>query len=534
MKLNFLHIILVFIVCIGILLRVVLLQSSPPGFNEDEAALGYNAYSILLTGRDEHGVFFPLSLESFGDWKLPVYSYTAILPIVFFGLNEFAVRLPSILAGVLGIILTYFICQKLFSRKLVSLFSAFFFAISPWNIFFSRAAYEVNLATTIFLGGMFLFLYGLEIKKYSFIYLLFAGILFGITLFTYHSYIIFIPLFTALLTVFFWKNLRRKLVFFLLPIIFLTSVSFISSYSNGAIKFKTTTIFTNKDIIYNRVDKFRKDTIFHPILFDKIYTKYTGIPYQILQNYLSSFSPAFLFDKGGEKLRHNLDGFGNLYIFDALLLIAGFAGLFYYREKKIPILLAWFVVVPIPSSLTLDAPNSTRLFISMPLFALICGYGAWSIIAMLRNSLLGKIMIGVLSFLFFVNILFFLNLYFIHFPYSRAEFWRSGYKEFVEVSNNYPNKNLTMQGLYDFPYIFFLFYNKYDPQKFRKEVEYYPISYDGFRYVKHFGRYKFVQSLSSEKEMPGVLYIDNQNFHTGDNLIRLSNGNPIFKYYIGK
>lgn len=525
-----------FIVCIGIVLRVVLLQNSPPAFNEDEAALGYNAYSILLTGRDEHGVLLPLALESFGDWKLPIYSYTAILPIAIFGLTEFAVRFPSILAGIVGIVLVYCICQKLFSKKPVSLFTAFFFAVSPWSIFFSRAAYEVNLATTLFLGGLLLFLNGLEVerKKYRLAYLLFAGILFGITLFTYHSYIIFIPLFSIFLSIYFWKKLRRKVVFFLFPIILLTLLSFLSSYSNGAIKFKTTTIFTNKDVIYNRVDRFRKDSILQPLLFDRIFTKYAGIPYQIMQNYLTSFSPAFLFDKGGEKLRHNLDGFGNLYIFDSLLLVAGFMGLFYYREKKIPVLLAWLVIGSIPSSLTLDSPNSTRLFILMPLFVLVCGYGAWVITVILRRNVWGKILIGILSFLFFVNFLFFLNLYFIHFSYSRAEFWRFGHKELVEISNNYPNKNVIMQGMYDFPYIFFLFYNRYDPQKFWKEVEYYPVSYDGFKYAKQFGRYKFVQALSNEKEIPGVLYIDNQNFHKEDNLIRLPNGDPIFKYYIGK
>ena len=34
----------------------------------DEAALGYNAYSILKTGRDEYGQYFPLIFKSFGDY----------------------------------------------------------------------------------------------------------------------------------------------------------------------------------------------------------------------------------------------------------------------------------------------------------------------------------------------------------------------------------------------------------------------------------------------------------------------------------
>ena len=43
---------------------------SPPCINADEAAYGYNAYSILTTLRDEHGHFLPLRLASFDDFKL--------------------------------------------------------------------------------------------------------------------------------------------------------------------------------------------------------------------------------------------------------------------------------------------------------------------------------------------------------------------------------------------------------------------------------------------------------------------------------
>lgn len=534
MRLKFFNILpLLVIVLLGIILRVVLINSSPPALNIDEAALGYNAYSILKTGADEHGKDLPLILESFGDWKLPLYVYTAIIPIALLGLGEFSTRIPSIVAGIVGIILIYYIAQNIFSKKPISLFAALFYALSPWNIYFSRAAYEVNLATTIFLGGLLLFLISLHRKNRKLLLIL-SGVLFGLTLFTYHSYIIFTPLFVACLSIYSLKTIKKKIIYVIAPLLIFIGVSYITNLSGGVEKASTTTIFTNKNIIYNRVENFRRDTLDSPILFDKIHTKYSGIPYQILQNYLNSFSPAFLFDRGGEKLIHNLDGFGNLYVFDALLLFAGISGMFYFREKRTFLILIWLVLAPIPCSITLDAPNSTRLFSLMPLFTLVAAYGAYTLMNVLRRNTIGKVMMVFLTFLFFVNVMFFINIYFVHFKYHRENFWRYGYKEMVEVSNKYPDKKIVMQGLYDFPYIYYLFYNKYDPAIFQKEATYYPISEDGFRFVKSFGRYRFVKALRDEKETKDTLYFDNQNFHKEDNMILLPGGDPVFKYYVGE
>ena len=40
------------VIVLAILIRVVNLSSVPPRLTPDEAALGYNAYSILKTGRE--------------------------------------------------------------------------------------------------------------------------------------------------------------------------------------------------------------------------------------------------------------------------------------------------------------------------------------------------------------------------------------------------------------------------------------------------------------------------------------------------
>ena len=64
--------IMVLILCIllGGVLRLMKFPAVPGGLNRDEAALGYNAFSLLETGKDEWGKQWPIVFRSFGDYKL--------------------------------------------------------------------------------------------------------------------------------------------------------------------------------------------------------------------------------------------------------------------------------------------------------------------------------------------------------------------------------------------------------------------------------------------------------------------------------
>ena len=92
--------ILIVIIILAAILRFWKLGENPPALYWDEASLGYNAYSILKTARDEHGEFMPLSrFIAFGDYKPSGYIYASVPFIALFGLNEFSIRFASALAG---------------------------------------------------------------------------------------------------------------------------------------------------------------------------------------------------------------------------------------------------------------------------------------------------------------------------------------------------------------------------------------------------------------------------------------------------
>ncbi|MCL4530429.1 MAG: glycosyltransferase family 39 protein, partial [Chloroflexi bacterium] len=200
-------------------LRFYQLGTVPVSPDWDEVALGYNAYSILKTGKDEYGKFLPLELRSYDDYKPPLYAYLTIPSIAAFGLHVRAVRLPSAVAGVLAVAGVYVLVSKLFTeeetagkkrRRFIStsalgLLSSFLLAISPWHLQFSRIAFEANVGITLNIWAAAAFLYGLT----SLPLMGASAFLFGVSLYAYHSERIFSPLLVLALVILWRKELFR-------------------------------------------------------------------------------------------------------------------------------------------------------------------------------------------------------------------------------------------------------------------------------------------------------------------------------------
>jgi 4-amino-4-deoxy-L-arabinose transferase-like glycosyltransferase len=529
-------ILLLFIVFLASFLRLYALDKIPASLNPDEVSLGYTSFSLLKTGADEHGRFLPLALESFGDWKLPVYSYIGMIPIALFGLNDFSTRLTSALAGILAVVLFYFISKRLFKKEKLALISSLFFAISPWSIYFSRAAYEVNLATTFFLAGFLLFLEFLEKEKNRNKWLFLSIIFFSITLFTYNSFIIFSPIFVLGLLIIYKEkiNPNRSFLFSIFLLVFFLSISIFYSIFVSTNKTSTLLVFNDKNTIYQRVEALRADNYIGQLkpLEQIIYNRFTGGLYQFGQNYLVAFSPTFLFDKGGEKLVDNLGYFGNLYLIDALFIFLGLSGMFLQKEKSLKLILLWLILSPIPSALTKNPQSSTRLFLLMPVLVILSSYGFYQTFVYLKKrNLLNYILKILVVIILTYNVLLFMDGYFVHLNAQRVIFWKYGYKQAVELSQKYPRYNIVMRGPENFVYIYFLFYNQYDPNKFRSQVKYYSRNSEGYLYVKSFGRFSFPESIDYNNLKSKTIYIDDNYFRFKDKIL-LPSGEPILSYYV--
>jgi len=148
---------------IAFTVRFYHLSSLPPGLGRDEVSVAYNAYSILKTGRDEHGRFLPLYFEAIGDQKLPVIIYISVPSVALFGLTEIGARFPFAVLGSFTVVFLYLLLKKaqslnkLIIPKSVVYLAPLLLAVNPWHLAHSRAVYEIILGTFFLLRPLTFF-----------------------------------------------------------------------------------------------------------------------------------------------------------------------------------------------------------------------------------------------------------------------------------------------------------------------------------------------------------------------------------------
>lgn len=485
------------ILILASILRLYRLNTIPPGVNRDEASIGYTAYSLLMTGKDEYSRLLPLSFESFGDWKLPVYIYTTVPFVKILGLNEVAIRLPSALAGIATIAIVYFLVQLLFNKPILSLLSMLILAISPWHIHLSRVESESNIAVLLIVLGLYSFLKGIE-KRNKLIVLGFF--LWAITYYTYHGNHIFTSLF-VLGICFLYRQYIFKIKYFLFGLLFFSLlVAFILSqtlFFADKTKIAGISIFGDPTVVHERIEKPRNEHENPSSLLSRlVHNKLTYAIQTVGQNYLNAFSPAFLFISGGTNHAHNIENFGNMYLIDAPFLILGLYFLLRKsKERHISLLLWWFFISPVAASITKDAPHTNRMFAIFPALSIIVALGIFSTIQLIlqKKAYIKYLLIGFLGILYCTNILWYLDDYFIHFPRNETKYWGNGYKELSLILNSpeFNNKNIIMSHPEYSPYIYLLFYSSYSPALYQKQVVRYPPTEDAFTHVKRYDRYTF-------------------------------------------
>lgn len=426
-KINLYLALLIFIIAFGFCLRVYRLSEIPSGFFADEASIGYNAYTILTKGVDEHDNQYPLFFKAFGEYKSPVQIYSTVPSIALLGLNEFSVRLTSVIYGILSIFVIYLLTKELFKnyrhKEWIGIFSSLFLAISPWHTHFSRIAFEMmpfvfftTLATYIFLKSQ---------TKPQLLPL--STAIFTIALYSYYPARIFIPLFgLGIFFIYLKCFLNRKKVVFASLILLIILLGPLIRHMQSPSGFSR----------WNQVNIFSKPP------------KDESITKRIVDNYLSHFSLDFLFLKGDIDMpgqfitRHSAREMGELYLFQLPLIIVGFCSLFLKREKRmLTLLILWFILYPTGSMFTADkSAQATRSIIGVIPFQVLSAVGLYYLLILFSKFKKSVNYLSILSiFIIFASFLHYLNLYFAKYPLYSSDYlgWQYGYQEVI----NYFSKN---------------------------------------------------------------------------------------------
>ena len=289
-------ILLVVVVLLAFFLRFYQLGETPVALNIDEVAIGYNAYSILQTGKDEFGKVLPVVFRSYDDFKPPLLIYLTVLPVALLGLTDFAVRLAPAILGVGSVLGVYFLSRELFGKK-IGLTAAFLLSISPWHLGLTRAAFEVGAQSFFSVWGLYFFLLWIRSKKVA--NLILSAAIFSISIYLYHVSKVFAPFFVfGLFIIYFRQLLKDKIgmVLFAAIAIVIQIPNIIAFNQGGLSRFQGTSVFQNgeakdQNLSFQTTDWLNRDRIsaavFHPTVLEH--------SQEILTGYLSHFRPDFLF-----------------------------------------------------------------------------------------------------------------------------------------------------------------------------------------------------------------------------------------------
>lgn len=504
---------LLLVVVLAATLRLVWLDKVPPSLNWDEVSHGYNAFSILKTGKDEWGVVLPIIFRAYGDYKLPIYIYFTVFSEFLFGLSMLSVRLPSVLAGIGTVVFTYFLTKELFkkdsqpaTRDTLPLVAGFLVAIEPWSFFLSRAAFEANLALFFFIAGMYFF--SRFITKFTTFNLLLTILFFGLSVWTYNSYRIFTSLTVLTLIVIYkkeifsvFKNNKKYTAYvLLLSVIFFVPMFIQLLNPIGQARYSNLAILDSGAI--NQINDQRNNSNYSPLISHLLYNKPSYFASKFISNYISHFSPTFLFLRGGKDYQFSVPGFGVIYPINALFIFLGIIFLVRKRSKLSILIFSWLMLAPIPDSLTRESPHVLRSITTLPLPMILSAIGLCSLTSnkTLHNNLRFLIVGGYLLILFSLAENYFLS-YFNTYQSSYSWSWQYGYNEVVNyLKSNYSKYDkIIITKKYGEPHEFMLFNWPWNPAKYQHDSNLIRFYQSNWYWVDGFDKFYFINDWDIAK-----------------------------------
>ena len=516
-------IVLFWVLSIAFLLRVYKLNTLPIGLYSDETSIGYNAFSLLKTGADEFGNKFPFTFVSFGDYKPPMSVWLDVPSVYLLGLNNFSVRLPSAISGLITILIVYLIAKEIFEKdinrnrilKYLPELAAFSLAISPWHILMTRSNMLVGEELMFTAAGFLFFLKGFKNNVYFFL----SSISFSLAIYTYYGARITIFALLFILTLIYKREVYIKKKSLILPIliaIIILSPLIYSIFKNPYTltgRAKTISIFYDQHINLKLWQAHTQDGSEYPVLLSRFFN---NKPYlylnDIVKRYLQHYTFDFLVLKGDTQIPFNMEKMGVVYLPSFIFFFIGMFYLLRYKKKESLALISYLAVSPIAASFTFMTPAANRSFNMVIPFSILSSVGILISIEYLSKYFSKRTAIVFIAISYSIYFAFFIHTYFFTIPNFYPQLWHYGRQELItkvsKVQNNFDKVIVSdSQGP---AYIWFLFYQKYDPLSFRNsyKVNSVPDNF-GFINITSFSKYIFIKPFdwATVEKNPRYLYI---------------------------
>lgn len=470
------YVFLAIIILLAGVLRFYEINKIPVSLYWDEVSSTYNAYSIAETGKDEFGNSIPFLFRAFEDYKTPANIYLTAVSVKLFGLNEFSARFSSAFLGILTVLATFLLIKELIKKKIfeveseyIALLTALLLAISPWHIQFSRTGFEANSGLFFVILGAALFFKYINSEKIKFLFT--AMVIYSASIYFYRSIWLFVPLFLASLFLI-YRNLlfskeNIKKTIFAIAFFIIIVLPFIPTMISPQGMVRATQV----GVVNNSSEEVYKSAIKQVgtgEIGKIIYNRRIVYVAKSIKGYLMHFSPKFLFFSGDGNLRHGVDGVGLLYAWGVIFMIPGLLALIKLDRKRTMSIIMWLLIAPIPAAVSVPAPHALRSLNMIPMPQLLISLGIFWMLYMVGKkyrTAASAIIIGIC--LYFV--LSYLTHYFGEYAKKSSSEWADGYKQLTNYvfENEDKYDKILISGHYWQPYIYFLFYKKYDPNDFQ-------------------------------------------------------------------
>lgn len=539
---------LVSILLLAGVVRLYRLSDVPPSLNWDEVSHGYNAYSVLKTGSDEWGQPWPLTnFRAYGDYPLPLNVYLTIPAIAVFGLNAFAIRLPSALSGSLLVIPVYLLALAITRRKRQALLAAVLVAISPWAVLPSRGVFQSTVALFFFTLSLSLLVWA---NKRPILFL-FSVAAYALSAYAYHNSRIVTLLFLPLFILYFIKVVKLSLLQgrFLLYGCFVFGVLLVPAWASvfsptGSAR--ANWVFILDQGVINTLSELRNQSPLPNLLKRAIYNRPIYFVVSFAKNYVDYLKPGFLFLSGGTQYQYSVPDFGLL---PPVLLPFFYLGLVATLLSLIRRGISWqmlavlavLVLGPVPAAITRDRFQVLRSTLMFPPVIIYVVVGVGIVIGWTRkfNQKIQVATCFLFAVLLVIPTMVYLSNLFSNYSVNYSWAWQYGYQQVVsEVRLNYGKyDHFYLTKKYGEPHEFLLFYWPWNPASYKNDTKLVRYFRSDWYWIDAFDKFTFVndweiKDLKSDQFPPGrvLLVTSPGNFIVGKRIetINFLDGTPAF------
>ncbi|MCR4740635.1 MAG: glycosyltransferase family 39 protein [Lachnospiraceae bacterium] len=248
------HPVLLFLIfAVFLFSRLFRLAVNPAGIHLDEIGISYDAFSLLHFGTDRMGRAYPVYPTNFGDGNSAMYTYLEMLSLRFLPFSAFSMRLPAVICALPCFFSSYGILYEIRKDRLFALWGPILVTITPYFFSSERWGLDCNLMLSFITVSLYFLIRasnstaagkadtGLRSSAGSgstgrdseterntdtrcILRFVIAGIMLGLTLYTYILSYLMIPLFILMLAVYLVVRKKFKLSWFIalcLPIFLL-------------------------------------------------------------------------------------------------------------------------------------------------------------------------------------------------------------------------------------------------------------------------------------------------------------------------